>query len=110
MLVDNKFLFLSIPRCASHSFVIGCGIIGIENRYVSNKATEIYKNFNWTEDIDLSKIYHPHESLIELEKKFGSDYKIISIKRNRYDRFISLWKYANTAKILSSSNWLFRYI
>jgi hypothetical protein len=93
MLVDNKFLFLSIPRCASHSFVVGCGINGIKHNYVSNKATFVYNNINWKNDFYLHDIYHPHESLLELEKKFGNNYEIISIQRNRYNRFISLWNH-----------------
>jgi len=36
---------------------------------------------------------HGHESILNLERKFGTGYDIISVKRDRYDQFISLWKH-----------------
>jgi hypothetical protein len=36
---------------------------------------------------------HGHESILSLEKKFGKGYEIISVKRDKYDQFISLWKH-----------------
>jgi hypothetical protein len=77
MLVDNKFIFLSIPRTASTSFHIACNIGGINIRDIDN--TQI--------------IEHRHERLDDLNIKFGNQYEIIAIKRNRYERFISLWKH-----------------
>jgi hypothetical protein len=38
-------------------------------------------------------LIHAHEPLHLLQEKFGTDNQIISIRRNRYDRFLSLWKH-----------------
>jgi hypothetical protein len=77
MLVHNKFIFLSIPRTASTSFHNSCDISGINIKNINNTQT----------------IEHRHERLNDLELKFGNKYDIIAIKRNRYERFISLWKH-----------------
>jgi hypothetical protein len=77
MLVDDKFIFLSIPRTASTSFHISCNRSGINVKDINNTQT--------TE--------HKHERLNDLNIKFGNEYEIIAIKRNRYERFISLWKH-----------------
>jgi len=36
---------------------------------------------------------HYHEPLVALNQKFGNNIPIIAIKRNKYERFISLWKH-----------------
>jgi hypothetical protein len=77
MLVDNKFIFLSIPRTASTSFHMGCDKSGINIKNINNTQT----------------IEHRHETLNDLNIKFGNEYDIIAIRRNRYERFISLWKH-----------------
>jgi hypothetical protein len=38
-------------------------------------------------------INHFHETINELTETFGREYDIISVRRNRYERFISLWKH-----------------
>ena len=96
MLVDNKFIYLSLPRCASTSFYITC----LKN----NLSIEHYDNNlvgNWNTDLDLTldnetiadRIVHSHERITDLYTKFGNHYDIISVRRNRYERFISLWKH-----------------
>jgi hypothetical protein len=77
MLVDNKFIFLNIPRTASTSFHIACDRSGINIKDINNTQT----------------IEHRHERLNDLNVKFGNEYEVIAIKRNRYERFISLWKH-----------------
>lgn len=83
MLVDDKFMFISLPRCASKSFTYSCVKYGIK----VNHFDPIFDNESGSDDIT-----HPHERLTDLIEKFGSDYPIISIRRNRHERFISLWK------------------
>jgi hypothetical protein len=39
------------------------------------------------------KINHFHETIESLKNKFGNDYEIISVNRNRYDRFISYFNH-----------------
>ncbi len=96
MLVENKFLFISLPRCASTSFYISCLRSEFDIKYLDQKFIN-----KWKSRIDLSMsneeladyMVHSHESLNGLITKFGNEYDIITIKRNRYERFISLWKH-----------------
>jgi hypothetical protein len=38
-------------------------------------------------------LFHSHEKLTDLKSKFGYDYDVIAIKRDRHQRFISVWKH-----------------
>jgi len=96
MLVDNKFFYLSLPRCASTAFNYSCILYGVDVQT---------HNGDWEKanaDIDYNKIdkvslmnyiYHGHESLIDLQSKFGVDYPVIAVKRQRHERFYSLYKH-----------------
>lgn len=96
MLVENKFLFVSLPRCASFSFYISCIRSGFKINHFRQKWYDKSAHL-----IDLSMdnermadvILHNHEPLSYLTTEFGNDYDVISIKRNRYERFISVWKH-----------------
>lgn len=96
MLVDNKFIFLSLPRCASTAFNFSCILNDIKIE-TFNGGWEIFNENIDFKKIDKTKlmdyIYHGHESLYDLQSKFGYNYPIISIKRNRYERFYSLYKH-----------------
>lgn len=97
MLVNKNFIFLSLPRCASTAFMITClkNRISIEH-FNSKNDNQLHQIDDW-ENMDndslADRLTHIHEPLIGLQKKFGNDYKIISIKRNKYERFLSLWKH-----------------
>ena len=97
MLVDKKFIFLSLPRCASTSFMITClkNDILIEH-FDSNNDNQLYKIDNWqkmnNEEL-ADALTHLHEPLTNLQSKFGNEYKVIAIRRNKYERFLSLWKH-----------------
>lgn len=85
MLVDNKFIILMIPRCATTSFLHTCQI----NNIVTDEVRRYgYKNFYNPEDGGT----HYHEPLNRLQEKFGYNYPIIAVRRDKYDLFISLWK------------------
>jgi hypothetical protein len=96
MLVDNKFIYLSLPRCASTSFYISCLRNNIEVKHADETMFD-----RWNSDIDLSLdnetladlLIHSHEKITDLKTKFGNGYNIVSIRRNKYERFISLWKH-----------------
>ena len=96
MLVDNKFIFVSLPRSASTSFYISCLKKGISVEHYDNVIglgqvnIDIFEHDNET---IADNIMHAHERLTSLEKKFGNHYEIISVKRNRHERFLSLWKH-----------------
>lgn len=95
MLVGNKFIYINLPRCASTSFVISCIKSGISINHITprlNNEEFIYDpNIN-NEDI-ADMLVHGHESIIHLEEKFGYDYDIITVNRNRYQKYISMWKH-----------------
>jgi hypothetical protein len=97
MLVDKKFIFISLPRCASTSFMITCvkNKIPIEH-FNSNLDNQLIKINEW-EKMNNEKLadslVHAHEPLYILQGKFGENNQIISIRRNKYDRFLSLWKH-----------------
>jgi hypothetical protein len=96
MLIENKFLFISLPRCASTSFYISClrndlDIKHGEQTYIDGYIDRIDLSLN-NEDL-ADRLVHLHEGILNLKKYFGSDYEIIAIRRNRYERFISVWKH-----------------
>lgn len=96
MLVNNKFIYIALPRCASTAFYYSCLIQNIDvkhttNEWVSHNSKIDFKNVP-TNDL-MNHIAHGHEKLSELENKFGKGYPIISVKRDRYSRFYSLYKH-----------------
>jgi hypothetical protein len=97
MLIDKKFIFISLPRCASTSFMITClkNKIPIEH-FNPNHDNQLIKINQWDklDNEELAeRVKHPHEPLYRLQEKFGVNNQIISIRRNNYDRFLSLWKH-----------------
>lgn len=46
MLVENKFLFISLPRCASTSFYISCIKNELDIQHYNDFIDEL-KNFVW---------------------------------------------------------------
>lgn len=95
MLVDNKFIYISLPRCASTSFMVSC----IKNNITINHVWKKTDNQQFIVDKELPSdlmaniLEHGHESLIDLTNMFGNHYDIISVRRNRYERFISTWEH-----------------
>jgi hypothetical protein len=95
MLVNKEFIYVSLPRCASTSFLIACGQSGLKVNHFSEILDDAYNNTNWHTDSELIAKYipHSHEKLTKLKSKFGNNYNIISVKRNRHERFISTIKH-----------------
>ena len=97
MLVDKKFIFISLPRCASTSFMITCLKNGIPIEHVNSEYDNQLNKIDGWEKMNneqfADSLIHAHESLYMLQRKFGSNNQIISIRRNKYDRFLSLWKH-----------------
>jgi len=98
MLVENKFMYISLPRCASTSFMASCVQHGLNINHF-NERVDIEHQLK-TKKIKLSDIKfenfekyisHVHEPLHSLQLKFGKNIDIISVKRDKYERFISLW-------------------
>lgn len=96
MLIDNKFIYLSLPRCASTSFLITC----LRNNIDFQHFDSFYIN-NMGSTIDLTldnekladQLLHGHEKITHLKSKFGYDLPVVGVKRNRHERFLSLWKH-----------------
>lgn len=112
MLVDNKFLYISLPRCGSTSFHYSCILNGMS---VNNISPDMDAHNN---SIDFSKvneleimnvISHGHEPINELRKKFGYDLPVISVHRDRHEAFLSLYKHiiydTNRTGSQAFSNW-----
>jgi hypothetical protein len=61
-----------------------------------NSDNQLSKIDNWqnmnNEEL-ADTLTHAHEPLNFLQSKFGNKYEIISIRRNKYERFLSLWKH-----------------
>lgn len=85
MLVDNKFIIIMIPRCATTSFLDTCQILNIKTNEVREYGfTNLYKTgIGGT---------HYHYPLRELQEKFGHTYPTIAVKRDKGDAFVSLWR------------------
>ncbi len=96
MLVDNKFLYLSLPRCASTAFHYSC-ILNEINVQTHNGEWETANADIDFKSIDkaglMNYIYHGHESIVDLQTKFGNNYSVIAVKRQRHERFYSLYKH-----------------
>jgi hypothetical protein len=52
------------------------------------------KDFNFIDESSIMNIIeHGHTPLIELQKRFGYDLPIVAVRRNKYERFYSLYKH-----------------
>jgi hypothetical protein len=96
MLVDNKFLYISLPRCGSTSFHYSCIVNGLEVKNLDTKGDFDNSKIDFhsmDESNIMNFIQHAHEPISELQKKFGYNLPIVSVSRNKYDRFYSLYKH-----------------
>jgi hypothetical protein len=96
MLIDNKFLYISLPRCGSTSFHYSCILNELDIKSLESRI-DFYNSkidFNSVDESSIMNlIEHGHTPLIELQKKFGCDLPIIAVRRNKYERFYSLYKH-----------------
>lgn len=95
MLVDDKFIILMLPRCATTSFLHTCQVNGIKTDDI---RTYGYDNLYVPEKGGR----HFHESIQSLQEKFGYNYPVIGVKRDKISSFVSLWK--QTLKMLYEVN------
>jgi len=94
MLVNDKFIFISLPRCASSSFMLTCVRNGLTLNHANPDHDNQYYDLSLNNDDLLETITHAHERIIELKMRFGDSYDVIAIKRDKYDRFLSVWNFA----------------
>jgi hypothetical protein len=95
MLIDNKFIFINLPRCASYAFHISCLRNNFDIQFyrpsiITNADLENLKKMN--NDTLVLNLPHHHERIVFLQEKFGKNYPTIAIKRDNYETFISLYK------------------
>jgi hypothetical protein len=96
MLVDNKFIYLNLPRCASTSFHIACLKYGLEIKYFDDIIHTLNPpkiSIDADNEVIADNLTHSHERIQNLKKKFGNDLPVIAVRRNSYERYISLWKH-----------------
>lgn len=88
MLIDESFLFLSIPRCASRAFEVSCINSDISIKYYNNRLIKKRADSNGI------PFTHNHQSVSALRSFYSkSEYEVISIFRDPVERLISAWKY-----------------
>jgi hypothetical protein len=93
MLVENKFIYISLPRCASSSFHISCVRNNLEIKFAKKSENDQYYDLTLSNQDLIESVTHLHERIYELDIAFGEGYDIISIKRDRHERFLSFWKF-----------------
>jgi len=93
MLVDDKFIFISLPRCASTSFHISCVRNDIGIKFAKSSENNQHYDISLSNEDLVKRMTHIHERINELDIKFDNEYQIISVKRDRHERFLSLWKF-----------------
>jgi hypothetical protein len=93
MLVDNKFIFLSIPRTATASFHLTCVRNNLNVKFANSDKDNQYYDLSLSNEDLIKSIEHGHERINDLYMMFGTNYDIIAIKRDRHERFLSFWKF-----------------
>lgn len=96
MLIENKFIYLNLPRCASTSFHIACLKNKLDVKYYDDLINaSIPKEISHDADSEYlaDNLVHTHERIVNLKNKFGNNLPVISVKRDPYERYISLWKH-----------------
>ena len=96
MLIEDKFIYVSLPRRGSTSFHYSCILHNLEVQTI-NDYNSINSKIDFTSINDsdiMNYIAHGHEPLNELQKKFGNHYAIIAVNRDRYEVFYSLLKHS----------------
>ena len=97
MLVDNKFLFLKIPRTATVAFERSCFSAGLSIKYPADNVLAQRQA-----DKGIEPYRHAHHPVSKLREYFGNDYPIVAITRDPLERFLSAWKY--TIKHIAETN------
>lgn len=96
MLIENKFIYISLPRRGSTSFHYSCILNGLSVETIKESWNSFNSKIDFTnidESTIMDYIQHGHEPLIDLGKKFGFEYPIIAVKRDRHETFYSLYKH-----------------
>lgn len=96
MLVEKKFIYIALPRCASTAFYYSCLVQNINVEHLQEDWTKSNSAHDFSKvpiDDIMNYIEHGHERVTEYRKKYGEKYPVISVKRDNHDRFYSLFKH-----------------
>lgn len=95
MLIDDKFIYLSLPRCASTAFHISCIKNGLSVKNANHLYdTPITEELKSLDNIELVyRIKHIHSQIVNIKAEFGYEYPVISVRRDKYERFVSYFNH-----------------
>ena len=87
MVINDKLVFIPIPKNASWSMEDTCVEYGLDLKY----SSKIWENYVKLDDTKIEK--HLHSTINDLLERFGTNFNYICIIRDSTDRFISAWRY-----------------
>lgn len=89
MVINDKVVFIPIPKNASWSVENSCVFYGFDLKFPNT----LWENSIKSNVGMLNKRNHIHSKLHTLIESFGSDFEFVSILRDSTDRFISAWRF-----------------
>ena len=87
MLIENKFVFVAIPKCATMSFEDAC----LKNNFIIDYSPYELYNRGMLNGIKPDK--HVHIPVTILREIHGHKYPFVTITREEISRFVSAWKH-----------------
>jgi hypothetical protein len=87
MLIENKFVFVAIPKCATMSFEDAC----LKNNFTIDYSP--YELFNRGMLNGIKPTSHVHVPIIKLREIHKHNYPFVTIVREEIGRFVSAWKH-----------------
>ena len=87
MLIENKFVFLAIPKCATMSFEDAC----LKNNFIIDYSP--YELYNRGMLNGVKPTTHSHVPMYKLREIHGHNYPFVTIVREEVSRFVSAWKH-----------------
>lgn len=98
MIINDKVVFIPIPKNASWSVEDTCIQYGLDLKY----PNKLWENSINLETKDPQK--HMHTTINNIIDYFGVNFEFVCIVRNSTDRFISAWKYFVGAMVNEVNN------
>ena len=96
MLIENKFVFVAVPKCATMSFEDAC----LKNNFTIDYSP--YELYNRGMLNGVSPTTHSHVPITKLREIHGHNYPFVTIVREEVSRFVSAWKH--TLKVIKNTD------